>query len=96
MASFRFSVRAEEDLVEIYSYGILQFGYSQARKYIEGLEETLLRLAFGPFLGKESSLLYPGLREFIYKSHMVFYLIEEDGVLIVRILHQSRDYKNFV
>ncbi|WP_370690550.1 type II toxin-antitoxin system RelE/ParE family toxin [Algoriphagus sp.] len=96
MASFRLSLKAEEDLTEIYTYGILQFGYPQAEKYTTGLEETLLNLAQFPYLGKESNFLYRGLREFIYKSHLIFYLIEEEGILIVRILHQSRDYKNFV
>ncbi|SDA88560.1 toxin ParE1/3/4 [Algoriphagus alkaliphilus] len=96
MASYRLSVKAEEDLTEIYTYGILQFGYSQAGRYTAGLEETLLNLAQFLYLGKESNFLYRGLREFIYKSHLIFYLIEEEGILIVRILHQSRDYKNFI
>ncbi len=96
MASFRLSARAEEDLTEIYTYGILQFGYSQAEKYTQGLEEALLNLSQSPYLGKESNFLYRGLREFIYKSHLIFYIIEVEGVLVVRILHQSGDYKNFV
>lgn len=96
MASFRLSARAEEDLTEIYTYGIFQFGYYQAEKYAQGLEEALLNLSQSPYMGKESNFLYRGLREFIYKSHLIFYLIEEGGILIIRILHQSRDYKNFV
>lgn len=96
MASFRLSVKAKEDLTEIYTYGILQFGYSQAEKYAAGLEESLLNLAQAPFLGKESTFLFRGLRQFIYKSHLIFCLIEEEDILVVRILHHSRDYKNFV
>lgn len=96
MANFRLSVKAEEDLAEIYTYGILQFGYTQANKYALGLEETLLKLAQTPFLGKQSDFLSNGLRFFIYKSHLVFYRLEEKDILIVRILHQSRDYKNFL
>lgn len=96
MASFRFSVRAEEDLVEIYTYGILQFGYTQANNYILGLEETLLKLAQFPFMGKQSDLVSKGLRSFVYKSHLIFYQLENKGILIVRILNQSREYNTFL
>ncbi len=96
MESFKFSVKAEEDLVEIYSYGILQFGYTQANKYVLGLEETLRRLAQSPFMGKQSDLVLNGLRSFVYKSHMIFYQLEDKGILIVRILNQSREYDSFL
>ncbi len=96
MESFRLSTKAEEDLSEIYTFGILRFGYAQGQKYMLSLEQSILKLAQSPFLGKESNFLYPGLREFEFKSHMIFYLIQEEGILIVRILHQSRDYKNFL
>lgn len=96
MESFRLSVKAEEDLVEIYSYGILQFGYTQANNYVFGLEETLLKLAQSPFMGKQSDFVSKGLRSFVYKSHIIFYQLEDRGVLIVRILNQSRDYNSFL
>ncbi len=96
MESFRLSIKAEEDLVVIYTFGIYLFGLDQAQKYLLGLEECFLKLANTPFLGRDASELFPGLREFVFKSHMVFYMIQETGVLIVRVLHQSRDYKNFV
>lgn len=52
MASFRLSSKAEEDITEIYTYGILQFGYSQAEKYAAEVEETLLNLAHFPIWEK--------------------------------------------
>jgi toxin ParE1/3/4 len=96
MPSFRLSVKAEEDLVEIYTYGIFQFGYTQANKYVLGLEETLTKLAQSPFMGKRSDLVSKGLRSFVYKSHLIFYQLEDKGILIVRILNQSRDYDYFL
>lgn len=96
MGGYRLSVKAEEDLTEIYTFGIFQFGLIQAQKYVLGLEESFLKLSKSPFLGRDASELYLGLREFVYKSHMVFYSIKEESVLIVRILHQSRDYKNYI
>lgn len=96
MASFRLSVKAEEDLVSIYSYGILHFGYTQANKYVLGLEETLTKLTKSPFMGKQSDLVSKGLRSFVYKSQMIFYQLEDKNILIVRILNQSRDYDFFL
>ncbi|GMQ30879.1 type II toxin-antitoxin system RelE/ParE family toxin [Algoriphagus confluentis] len=95
MASFRLSVKAEEDLVEIYTYGIFQFGYLQANNYVLGLEESLQKLAQFPLMGKQSDFVSKGLRLFVYKSHLIFYQLEEKGILIVRILNQSRDYNFF-
>lgn len=35
--------------------------------------------------------LRPGLRRFEHRSHAVFYMQNEDGILIVRILHARMD-----
>jgi toxin ParE1/3/4 len=93
MESYRLTVKAEEDLSEIYSFGILNFGFDQGNKYLIGLEGLFRQLSKVPFLGRDASDLYPGLRMHVYKSHLIFYLVDESNILIVRILHHSRDYK---
>ncbi len=42
-------------------------------------------------IGVAETRLGRGMRSFGYRSHRIFYLVEGDGLLIVRVLHQSRD-----
>ena len=48
-------------------------------------------LAERPALGRRADRLAPGLRRYPYRSHVVFYMPEDEGVLIVRVLHESMD-----
>lgn len=87
MADFRLSTRAAADLGGIARYTIETFGVEQARRYRDDLEACFRTLAENPRLGRSAERLGPGLRRFEPRSHAVFYMQIEDGILIVRILH---------
>ena len=87
MADFRLSTRAAADLEGIARYTIETFGVEQARRYRDDLEACFRTLAENPRLGRSAERLRPGLRRFERRSHAVFYMQNEDGILIVRILH---------
>ncbi len=91
MADFRLSSRAAADLAGIAAYTIETFGVDQARRYRDDLETCFRNLAENPRLGRSSERLAPGLRRFEHRSHAVFYKQDEDGILIVRILHGRMD-----
>ena len=91
MAEHRLTSRAEADLAGIADYTIETFGIEQARRYRDGFETCFENLAQNPRLGRSAERLTPGLRRFEHRSHVVFYVEDEDGVLIVRILHASMD-----
>ena len=93
MARYSLSSRADADLAGIADYSIEAFGFEQARRYGEGLEECLNRLADQPKLGNVVGELRPALRRFQWKSHVVFYVPDEHGVFIVRVLHESMDWR---
>ena len=50
-------------------------------------------LARQSMLGRSAGQLASNLRRYEYRSHGVFYVAEDDGVLIVRVLHQSMDVR---
>ena len=93
MAAYSLSSKAAADLDGIYEYTILNFGLSQARTYLFGLHEGFEALAQHPMQGRKSDELAPGLRRFEYQSHIVFYVLKDKGIRIVRVLHQSMDVK---
>ncbi|HZQ47368.1 MAG TPA: type II toxin-antitoxin system RelE/ParE family toxin [Verrucomicrobiae bacterium] len=93
MYRYRLSRLAESDLAGIADYTIRQFGIKQARRYRDGLEKIFLRLAEYPNSGRSAGHLASRLRRMNFESHVIFFLHDEDGVLIVRILHQRMAFK---
>lgn len=93
MGVYRLSVECKSDLEHIYEYGIDNYGLSQAQDYLLGLHELFQTLAENVNFGRDASEFYPSLKRFMYKSHMLFYLQTNSGVIIVRTLSQSMDYE---
>lgn len=91
MAAYRLTPKAADDLDGIYEYTIVNFGLERARVYLNELRQRFADLAGRPALGREAGQLAPGLRRFPYRSHAVFYVPENVGVLIVRVLHERMD-----
>ncbi len=91
MAVYRLSRKAATDLDGIYEYTIVNFGLAQAQNYLNGLHDCFGNLARQPTLGRQANQLAPELRRYERRSHVVFYVLEEDSVTIVRVLHKSMD-----
>lgn len=86
MADYRLSRRADGDLEDIALYGIETFGIEQALRYRDGLKTRFSRIAEAPHHYPRVDHIRPGYRRSVYKSHAIYYRIDEDGVLIVRVL----------
>lgn len=89
MLKFRFSRRAEADLLGISDYTLRTWGEEQADRYLGQLEECCNRLAENPALGRVCEEIRPGLRRMEQGRHVLFYRELPDGILVVRVLHQS-------
>lgn len=83
---FRLSQAAAADYRALYVYGIATFGELQADCYCDGLDTLFEDLARHPRMGAPVDHIRRGYRRAVYQSHSVYYLIQEDGLLIVRIL----------
>lgn len=82
---------ARAELAQIYDYSVAEFGPTVAETYLAGLRNTLDHLLEFPFMGTIYPDVIPEIRVILYRSHRVFYRIEGDKVLIVRLLHKMRD-----
>ena len=83
MADYRLSRRADADLEDIALYGIETFGIEQALSYRDGLKA---RFAEAPHQLPGVDHIRPGYRRSVYKSHAIYDRMDEEGVLIVRVL----------
>ena len=82
---------AKNDLQEIYDFGIYKFGYAQATKYLEGLQDYFDALTKNPDIGKQRDEIKAGLYSLPHVSHVIFYRILPDRIRIVRVLHGRSD-----
>ena len=88
MGRFRFSRRAEVDLLSIGDYTLHKWGKAQAARYIGELEVCCQTLAGNPALGRLCDHVRPGLRRHEHGTHVLFYRQERGGIVVSRILHQ--------
>ena len=93
MAAYSLTRKAAADLDGIYEYSILNFGAKQAQDYLLGLQGRFQVLAENSMLGRSAAEVEPDLRRFNHRSHVVFYRAQDQGVLIVRVLHESQDFE---
>jgi toxin ParE1/3/4 len=82
---------AESDIEGIADETIERWGRKQARTYVATLRADIASLADFPnrFPIHEQTAL--GLRRMRSGHHLVFYLIGEDAVEVVRVFHERRD-----
>lgn len=93
MTKFRLTTRAALDLSEIADFTLQNFGIEKARSYRDEFNKCFEILVENPQLGRSAAELAPDLRRYEHQSHVVFYILEDTGILIVRILHHRMDFK---
>ena len=94
MAKYDITKEATEDLYRIWEYTVDTWSEQQADTYYALLEAGMNEVAEAPYrIGKPYDEIYPGLRAYHVRRHMLFYIRNEYGrALIVRILHEKMDY----
>jgi len=86
--AFRYSRRAEADLLSIGRYTLRTWGREQTTRYIDDLEACCQMLAGNPMLGRTCDHIRPGLRRMERGQHAMFYRESARGIRVSRILHQ--------
>ena len=95
MAKFHFTQKAIEDLDSIWTYTFENWSESQADTYYTGIITVCQHIADHPkFLDREYNEITQGLFCHHYQKHLIFYFIVEDGIEVVRILHEKMDIKS--
>lgn len=91
--------QALTDLVEIAEY-IAQDDVEAADRFFDAFEETIARLRHSPRIGSPRRYRNDvGVRMWFvrgFKKCLIFYTENADEVVILRIIHSSRDYTRFI
>jgi len=84
-------LRAREDLLNIWLYIAGDAGEARADRYLRRLDDVISLLAQQPLLGRARRNIAEGIRSFAVESHVLLYLVVEDGIDLIRVLHGSQD-----
>lgn len=82
---------ADEDIQRLVLDGMLRFGVARSDTYAAGLRRQLDLLTDNPYLGHLRMEFRPPVRVWLYEVHLIVYLIENEDVVVLRILHQRQD-----
>ncbi len=94
----RLSREAEADLNDIWYYVANQSGGTDvADRLVDTITDRFLLLARYPRIGRgRDDDLRAGLRSFSVGSYVMIYRIDGEDVLILRVLHGSRDIQRLI
>ena len=94
--SYKISVKASEDLENIWLYTFENWSQEQADKYVNIIFDEIEYLAENPKFGKDFSHFRNSYRCSKVKSHIIFYksIEKQNEIEIIRILHQRMDIEN--
>jgi toxin ParE1/3/4 len=91
MARLTITDTARSDLHEIHSH-IAKDKPEAARRFVERLRAKARLLAETPGMGRSRGEdLRPGLFSFPVGQYVLFYGEQSDGIVLVRVIHGSRD-----
>ena len=93
-----FLPKALDDIDEMITF-ISSESTSRSLSYFNKIEEKILRHEDFPLMGhmpKDERIKKLGYRQFSVEEYEVFYRIENDLILICRVIHSSRDYQKLM
>ncbi len=94
--SYKISVKASEDIENIWLYTFENWSLEQADRYVNLIFDEIEFLANNPKSGKDLNHIRKNYRISKVKSHIIFYRLadKQNDIEIIRILHQRMDVDN--
>jgi len=91
MAQVRWSLTAGNDLQDIEDF-IARDSVLHAVAFVDRIVESAETLLKNPRIGRVvPEFNREDLREVIYRSYRIVYLLQDDSIFILRVVHGSRD-----
>lgn len=87
----RLSPAAQSDIADIWDFTAERWSVDQAEHYVSRIRDGLEDLAAGRRSSRTADHIWPGYRACIVGSHIAYFRIDADNLVVIRILHQSMD-----
>ena len=89
--NYELTNEADADLEDIFDYTLKRHNQDQAILYVSNIENVIFQLCKQPNLGRLRNDIKENVFSFPIEKHIIFYKIEPDKLVIIRVLHGSRD-----
>lgn len=86
LTNYRLNNAAADDLERLFEYGIDNFGLTKAKHYLDGLTQRFQIIAEQPLHYQAVDYIRKGYRRSVYRKHIIYYTLSQEGVDIMRIL----------
>lgn len=96
MADVDVSAEARADMLALHTQSTERFGLDVADKYIDGVNQSLARLAQFPLSGPVLPGIRPAARYLKYKQHHILYDFDGETIWVIRIIHHARDVRGLM
>lgn len=93
MRTYRLTPAAVHDLSSIWDFTEHRWDTRQAETYIREIQAAIERVADDPDRGRDRTEIRQAYRSVSVNSHVIFYIVRDEQVDVVRILHQRMDYR---
>ncbi|AXS40001.1 type II toxin-antitoxin system RelE/ParE family toxin [Breoghania sp. L-A4] len=85
--------KALGDLDDIWRYTAETWSLDQADTYIDELARSFETLAATPEMARERTEFDPPVRIHSHKSHMIIYTVDDDHVMVLRVLGGQQNWQ---
>ena len=89
MAMYKLTKDAQADLIHIRQYTLSQWGSKQSKIYLSELHQTIILLSESPEIGKKRLDVSTSTYSFPYASHIIYYELQHEHLLVFSVLHKS-------
>ncbi|MBD2075539.1 type II toxin-antitoxin system RelE/ParE family toxin [Phormidium sp. FACHB-592] len=88
---FRLTQPAIQDIEEIADYIANQSGLEQGDRFLAKLNAKFSKITQFPNLGRQRDEILPGLRSLSIDNYLIFYIVSQAGVDILRVVSGYRN-----
>ena len=92
LSAYLLTPAAQHDLEDIWLYTAQTWSMAQADRYSDIMEDTFDRLLFMPEMARERTEFDPPVRIHPSAEHLIIYRVEEDQLIILRVLGAGQDW----
>jgi toxin ParE1/3/4 len=93
MSGYALTPRARGDLQAIWPYTADRWNIEQADRYLQQIRQAMEFVAIDPRRGRSCDHIRPDYLRYPAGSHVLFFRQGQDGIVVVRVLHQSMDFE---
>lgn len=89
MQTYSLTKEADNDLVNIFNYGIEHFGVEVALQFYHDLNSTFDAIAATPEHYPKCDEILPSYRRAVFKSYSIYFIVRDEFIEISRVLRKE-------